>query len=41
MNPKVQLEEITWDVWAVLGISFGIDGSVLYKSLKVSGYSLC
>lgn len=35
MNPTVQLEEISWDVWTVLGISFFIDGSVLRQSLQV------
>ena len=35
LNPTVQLEEITWDVWGVLGISFFIDGSVLYQSIQV------
>lgn len=36
MDPTVQLEEIGWDVWGVLGMSFIIDGSVLYKSIQVS-----
>ena len=34
-NPTVQLEEITWDVWSVLGISFFIDGSVLYQTMQL------
>lgn len=35
MNPTVQLEEITWDVWGVLGISFLIDGSVLQQTVTM------
>lgn len=35
MNPTVQLEEITWDVWGVLGISFLIDGSVLQQTFAM------
>lgn len=35
MNPTVQLEEITWDVWGVLGISFLIDGSVLQQTFTM------
>lgn len=35
MSPTVQLEEITWDVWGVLGISFLIDGTVLRQTLQL------
>lgn len=35
LNPTVQLEEITWDVWGVLGISFAIDGSVLHQTFQL------
>lgn len=35
MSPTVQLEEITWDVWGVLGVSFLIDGSVLYQTMQL------
>jgi hypothetical protein len=35
LNPTVQLEEISWDVWSVLGVSFLVDGTVLRKSVEV------
>jgi solute carrier family 30 (zinc transporter), member 9 len=31
MNPSLQ--EITWHVWSVLGLSLAVDGYVLYKSI--------
>jgi len=32
LNPSLQ--EVTWEIWAVLGVSFGVDGYVLYKTIK-------
>jgi len=32
LNPSLQ--EVTWQVWGVLGLSFGVDGYVLYRTVS-------
>ena len=32
-DPPIRLETVSWDVWGVLGLSFGVDGYVLTRSI--------
>lgn len=34
LNPALELHNIGWEVWAVLGVSFSVDGYVLTQTLR-------